>query len=139
MFCRKEGHMNVDLHRFDPPGGVFTCDIRMGCVDCGKVNPGPLHCCCYQFSKKSLEQQMAERQQPKPTPPKHLQPKPNVEPSNSYFQSWPFKPTPNTSDCSIPENSPGFQEWLRTHVSVEPTDLFLQYTIASNLKNNFSK
>lgn len=115
MFCRKEGHMTVDLHRFDPPDGLSTGDIRMGCVDCGKVNPGPLHCCCYQFFKKPLEQQIAENQ-PKPT-----QPKPNAEPSNSHFQSWPFLPTPKTSDCSIPENSPGFQEWRRTHVSVEPT------------------
>lgn len=44
--CKKEGHQLVDLHQFDKPNEIHTCDIRMGCVDCGKVNPGHLHCCC---------------------------------------------------------------------------------------------
>jgi len=42
----KEGHQLVDLHIFDKPDQLSTCDIRMGSVDCGKVNPGHLHCCC---------------------------------------------------------------------------------------------
>ena len=44
--CSKEGRQLVDLHQFDKPDQLSSCDIRMGCVDCGKVNPGHLHCCC---------------------------------------------------------------------------------------------
>ena len=44
--CKKEGHQLVDLHRFDKPDQLSDLDIRMGCVDCGKVNPGHQHCCC---------------------------------------------------------------------------------------------
>lgn len=44
--CKKEGHQLVDLHRFDKPEQLSDCDIRMGCMDCGKVSPGHLHCCC---------------------------------------------------------------------------------------------
>ena len=44
--CKKEGHQVGDLHRLDKPDQLSDCDIRMACVDCGKVNPGHLHCCC---------------------------------------------------------------------------------------------